>query len=120
MSKEFAEKMFNAFEQERSSTVSGVEGTGLGLSITKSIIDLMGGTIEVLTAPGSGTQIVIRLKFKLADEKDVPSDEKDPADVPEEEEKEAPVFELSACVVSLCFSFCTAVLFWCIIATKSY
>ncbi len=71
MSREFAERMFNAFERERSSTVSGIEGTGLGLSITKRIIDLMGGTIEVLTAPGSGTQIVIRLKFKLAEEKDV-------------------------------------------------
>ena len=72
MSKEFAEKMFNAFERERTSTVSGVEGTGLGMSITKSIVDLMGGTIEVLTAPGSGTQIIIRLRFKLAEEKDVP------------------------------------------------
>ncbi len=71
MSREFAERMFNAFERERTSTLSGVEGTGLGLSITKSIVDLMGGSIEVLTAPGSGTQMVIRLKFKLADEKDV-------------------------------------------------
>ena len=65
MSKEFADKMFTAFERERSSTVSGVEGTGLGLSITKSIVDLMGGTIDVLTAPGSGTKIVIRLKLKI-------------------------------------------------------
>ena len=36
MSKEFAEKMFHAFERERTSTVSGVEGTGLGMSITKA------------------------------------------------------------------------------------
>ena len=71
MSKEFAEKMFNAFERERTSTVSGIEGTGLGMSITKSIIDLMGGTIDVLTAPGSGTTILIRLKFRLAEETDV-------------------------------------------------
>ena len=71
MSREFADRMFNAFERERTSTVSGVEGTGLGLSITKSIVDLMDGTIEVVTAPGSGTQIIIRLKFKLAEEKDV-------------------------------------------------
>jgi signal transduction histidine kinase/ActR/RegA family two-component response regulator len=76
MSKEFAERMFNAFERERTSTVSGVEGTGLGLSITKGIVDLMGGTIDVLTAPGSGTQFVIRLKFRLADEKDVDSVER--------------------------------------------
>ena len=76
MSKEFAERMFNAFERERTSTVSGIEGTGLGLSITKSIVDMMGGTIEVMTAPGSGTEIVIRLKFQLAQEDEVPDSEK--------------------------------------------
>ena len=77
MSREFAEKMFNAFERERTSTVSGIEGTGLGLSITKSIVDLMGGTIEVLTAPGSGTEIIIRLKLKQAQEEDIPETVKD-------------------------------------------
>ena len=87
MSREFAEKMFNAFERERTSTVSGVEGTGLGMSITKSIVDLMGGTIEVLTAPGSGTQIIIRLKFKLAEEKDV-SGTKKPAGTEEDSGQE--------------------------------
>ncbi len=75
MSAEFAARMFDAFERERTSTISGIEGTGLGMSITKSIVDLMGGTIEVLTAPGSGTQIVIRLKFQLAEEKDIPTAE---------------------------------------------
>ena len=85
MSREFAEKMFNAFERERTSTVSGIEGTGLGLSITKSIVDLMGGTIEVITAPGSGTEIIIHLKFKLARAEDVPEAEKES----EEEEKTA-------------------------------
>ena len=73
MSKEFAEKMFNAFERERTSTDSGIEGTGLGLAITKSIIDLMGGTIDVLTAPGTGTEVIIRLKLKLADEEELQS-----------------------------------------------
>ena len=76
MSREFADRMFHAFERERTSTVSSIEGTGLGLSITKSIIDLMGGTIEVITAPGNGTQIVISLKFQLAKESDVPDSEK--------------------------------------------
>ena len=71
MSKEFAERMFNAFERERTSTVSGIEGTGLGLAITKSIVDLMGGTIDVLTAPGNGTEMIIRLKLQLAEEKDM-------------------------------------------------
>ncbi|MBR5642181.1 MAG: amino acid permease [Firmicutes bacterium] len=72
MSKEFVEKMFNAFERERTSTVSGIEGTGLGLAITKKLIDLMGGTIEVVTSPGSGTQMIMRLKLKLATEEDMP------------------------------------------------
>ena len=74
MSKEFAEKMFTAFERERTSTDSKVEGTGLGLSITKSIVDLMGGTIEVLTAPGTGTEMLIRLKMKLAHAEDIPKE----------------------------------------------
>ena len=71
MSREFAEKMFIAFERERTSTDSGVEGTGLGMSITKSIVDLMGGTIDVLTAPGAGTTIIIRLRLRLAAEEDI-------------------------------------------------
>ena len=80
MSSEFVKKMFNAFERERTSTDSKVEGTGLGLSITKSLVDLMGGTIEVLTAPGSGTQMIIRLKLRLAEEKDIPEKEEHPAE----------------------------------------
>ena len=71
MSKEFVEKIFTAFERERTSTQSGIEGTGLGLAITKSIVDLMDGTIEVLTSPGSGTEVIIRLKFKLANEDEI-------------------------------------------------
>jgi len=71
MTKEFVAKMFTAFERERTSTDSGMEGTGLGLAITKRIIDLMGGDIEVFTSPGKGTEIVIRVKFRIADEKDM-------------------------------------------------
>ena len=85
MSKEFAEKMFTTFERERTSTVSRIEGTGLGLAITKSIVDLMGGTIEVITSPGSGTEVIIRLKLQLAQENDLPALEKPeaPTDTPE-------------------------------------
>ena len=67
MTPEFAAKVFEAFERERTSTVSGIQGTGLGMSITKSIVDLMGGTIEVITAPNEGTEFVVRLNFRKAE-----------------------------------------------------
>lgn len=68
MSKEFAEKIFNPFERERTSTVSRIQGTGLGMSIAKNIIDLMGGTIEVHTEQGKGTEFIIRMELRLQSE----------------------------------------------------
>ena len=68
MSEEFAAKVFEAFERERNSTVSGIQGTGLGMSITKSIVDMMGGEITVNTAKDQGTEFVIKLQFELQDE----------------------------------------------------
>ena len=49
MTQEFAEKVFDAFERERTSTDSEIQGTGLGMAITKSIVDQMGGDISVKT-----------------------------------------------------------------------
>lgn len=66
MSKEFAERIFSPFERERTSTVSQIQGTGLGMSIAKNIIDMMGGSIEVHTEQGKGTEFVIRVEMKLA------------------------------------------------------
>ena len=68
MTEEFAKKIFEAFERERTSTVSGIQGTGLGMSITKSIIDLMNGSIDVVTAPNKGTEFIIKVKFPIAEE----------------------------------------------------
>ena len=68
MTKEFAAKVFEAFERERNSTVSGIQGTGLGMAITQSIVTLMGGTIDVHTAPDEGTEFVVRLPFNIADQ----------------------------------------------------
>ena len=67
MTPEFAAKVFEAFERERTSTVSKIQGTGLGMAITKSIVDLMGGDIRVITAPGEGTEFVLNLTFKIAE-----------------------------------------------------
>ena len=68
MSKEFAEIIFEPFERERNSTVSGIQGTGLGMAITKNIIDMMGGTIEVHSQQGKGTEFVIRVPLTLQSE----------------------------------------------------
>ena len=64
MTPEFADKVFDAFERERSSTVSGIQGTGLGMAITKRIVDLMRGEITVNTEPGKGSEFMIRLSLK--------------------------------------------------------
>lgn len=65
MSEEFAKHVFEPFEREKTSTVSGIQGTGLGMAITKSIIDAMGGTIQVETQQGKGTEYIIHLEFRL-------------------------------------------------------
>lgn len=65
MSAEFAKTIFEPFTRERTSTVSGIQGTGLGMSITKNIVDMMGGTIEVFSEPGKGTEFVLNLEFEL-------------------------------------------------------
>ena len=64
MSPEFAQKIFEPFERERTSTVSKIQGTGLGMAITKNIVDMMGGTIEVQTEQGKGTEFIIRVPLR--------------------------------------------------------
>lgn len=68
MSQEFVQKIFSPFERERTSTVSRTQGTGLGMAITKNIVDMMGGTIEVQTAQGKGTEFIVRLPFRIQPE----------------------------------------------------
>ncbi|MDY2629651.1 MAG: response regulator [Lachnospiraceae bacterium] len=65
MSQEFARKIFEPFERECTSTVSKIQGTGLGMAISKNIIDMMGGTIEVHTEQGKGTEFIILLEMRL-------------------------------------------------------
>ena len=68
MSQEFVQKIFSPFERERTSTVSRIQGTGLGMAITKNIVNMMGGTIEVLTEQGKGTEFIVRLPFRIQSE----------------------------------------------------
>ena len=68
MSREFAARVFEAYERERTTAVDSIQGTGLGMAITKSLVNLMGGTIAVETEQGKGTEFIIRVGFPLAEE----------------------------------------------------
>jgi len=74
MSTDFASTIFDPFTREKTSTVSGIQGTGLGMAITKSIVDMMGGTITVSSEVGRGTEFVVTIPCKLsrATEKNAP------------------------------------------------
>lgn len=65
MSEEFIERVFDPFEREQTSTVSGIQGTGLGMAITKNIVDMMGGRISVESEKGRGTTFTVQLQFPI-------------------------------------------------------
>ncbi|RKJ05239.1 response regulator [bacterium D16-54] len=65
MSKEFLEHVFEPFEREKTSTVSGIQGTGLGMAITKNIVDMMGGVITVVSEEGKGSTFTVDLQFRV-------------------------------------------------------
>ena len=66
MSTDFASTIFDPFTREKTSTVSGIQGTGLGMAITKSIVDMMGGTITVSSEVGRGTEFVVTIPCRLS------------------------------------------------------
>ncbi len=68
MSREFQKHIFEPFEREQTSTVSGIQGTGLGMSITHTIVTMMGGTITVISEEGKGSEFIVCLRFKICGE----------------------------------------------------
>ncbi len=71
MSKEFLSRAFEQFERERTSTESGVTGSGLGLAIIKKLVELMGGTVDIQSELGKGTEISATLTFPLVRENEL-------------------------------------------------
>ncbi|MDE6593017.1 MAG: transporter substrate-binding domain-containing protein [Oscillospiraceae bacterium] len=67
MSREFLKHVFEPFEREQTSTVSGIQGTGLGLAITKNIVDMMNGTITVESETGKGSEFTVTFRFRVAE-----------------------------------------------------
>lgn len=66
MTKEFQEKIFEKFSREQKDQVYKTEGTGLGMAITKYIIDTMGGTVQLNSTPGKGSEFHITLDLEKA------------------------------------------------------
>ena len=83
MSKEYIPHIFEAFSQEDSSSTSKYGSTGLGMPITKSIVELMNGTIEVESEKGTGTTFTVTVTLEESDRKDtsVADDDLNPHDM---------------------------------------
>ena len=67
MTPDFLARIFEPFERERSSTASGIEGTGLGMPIAKHTVEMMGGTIDIQSAPGQGSTFTVCFDFVKQD-----------------------------------------------------
>ena len=72
MSKEYQEKIFDAFSRERNTTEGGVEGSGIGMSIVKKLVDAMDGTIELNSEVGKGSTFTVTIPCRLVQESFAP------------------------------------------------
>ena len=70
MSEEYLPHIFEEFSREHTTTENKVAGTGLGLPIVKSMIELMGGSIQVESTQGVGTKFTVDISFDMASESD--------------------------------------------------
>ena len=75
MSKEFLPRLFDTFSQEDSSTTNKYGSTGLGMAITKSIVEMMNGSIEVTSEKGVGTTFVVTVTLDQSDKTDIRGEE---------------------------------------------
>lgn len=63
MSEDFQRRLFEPFEQESADEISIKQGTGLGLAIVKELVSLMGGTLQLHSNRGEGTDVMVHLEF---------------------------------------------------------
>lgn len=80
MEKDFQKHVFEPFERERNTTLSGVPGAGLGLAIAKNIVEMMGGTIVVDSIQGEGSRFTVTLSLPVQDRKDTETEIKQAGD----------------------------------------
>ena len=74
MPPEFIEHIFEPFIRAENSVTNRVQGTGLGMAITKSIVDLMGGTITVQSEVDKGSRFEVTLTFPIDYNADMKTD----------------------------------------------
>ena len=65
MSRAFIEHIFEPFEREKNTTLSGIHGTGLGLTIAKKLGDMRGGTVSVDSQAGRGSRFTVSLPLQI-------------------------------------------------------
>lgn len=68
INEDFMTHLFDPFERQKNTTMSGVPGTGLGLPIAKGLVEMMGGTIEVASRPGKGSVFTVNLGLRFQEE----------------------------------------------------
>lgn len=80
MRREFLNHLFEPFAQEKVDARSVYYGTGLGMAIVKSLVDMMQGTIDVISKPGEGSSFRVTIPFEIADKNDVKASKTFPKD----------------------------------------
>lgn len=76
MSKKFLEKIFTPFERDENKAIAKIQGTGLGLAITKSLVDIMEGSIFVKSEEGKGSEFLVCFDLENAKEGELSVEEK--------------------------------------------
>lgn len=74
ISEEFIEHIFEPFEREKNTTLSGIHGTGLGLTITKRLIEVLGGTIQASSVVGEGSKFIVTMPLYVQRDSVISSD----------------------------------------------
>ncbi|MBD5099184.1 MAG: response regulator [Clostridiales bacterium] len=69
MSEDYQKVIFDPFTREQSTMLNKIQGTGLGMAITKSLVDLMNGSISVTSSPGEGSTFTVELELRIQEEK---------------------------------------------------
>ena len=73
MSEDYQKVIFDPFTREQSTMLNKIQGTGLGMAITKSLVDLMNGSISVTSTVGEGSTFTVELELRIQEEQGVDS-----------------------------------------------